>query len=95
MPPSHQPVAIVLDFMGPDGGLSGGLGKQGSMKLARSGVGLGHEAVDGELQVDDGLEDAALETLACQLGEEAFNGVKPGRRGRGVEAITRSGLACV
>src|SRR3954471_8066305 len=47
------------------------------------GVGLGHEAVDGELQVDDGLEDAALETLACELGEEAFNGVKPGRRGRG------------
>ena len=49
------------------------------------GVGLGHEAVDGELQVDDGLEDAALETLACELGEEAFNGVKPGRRGRGVK----------
>src|SRR3954471_13594456 len=47
------------------------------------GVGLGHEAVDGELQVDDGLEDAALETLACELGEETFNGVKPGRRGRG------------
>ena len=47
------------------------------------GVGLGHEAVDGELQVDDGLEDAALETLACELGEEAFNGIKPGRRGRG------------
>ena len=35
------------------------------------------------LQVDDGLEDAALETLACELGEEAFNGVEPGRRGRG------------
>ena len=27
----------------------------------RIGFGLGHEAVDGELQVDDGLEDAALE----------------------------------
>ena len=36
-----------------------------------------------DLQVDDGLEDAALETLACELGEEAFNGIKPGRRGRG------------
>ena len=39
------------------------------------GVGLGHEAVDRELQVDDGLEDAALEPLACELGEEAFNGL--------------------
>ena len=27
------------------------------------GVGLGHEAVDRELQFDDGLEDAALEPL--------------------------------
>ena len=53
------------------------------------GVGLGHEAVDGELQVDDGLEDAALETLACELGEEAFNGVKPGRRGRGEVEVQR------
>ena len=29
------------------------------------------------MQVDDGLEDPALETLACELCEEAFNGVKP------------------
>ena len=36
------------------------------------GVGLGHEAVDRELQFDDGLEDAALEPLECELGEEAL-----------------------
>ena len=35
----------------------------------RIGVGLGDEAVDGELQVNDGLEDAAF---------EALDGVEPG-----------------
>ena len=43
------------------------------------GVGLGDEAVDSELQVNDGLEDAALEALARELGEEAFDGVEPRR----------------
>jgi hypothetical protein len=35
----HEPVAVVLDFMNPvepDGGLSAGDGRQGSMKLVRS-----------------------------------------------------------
>jgi hypothetical protein len=31
-------------------------------------VGIGDEAVDGELQVDDQLENAALEPLARELG---------------------------
>ena len=44
----------------------------------RIGVGLGDEAVDGELQVNDGLEDAAFEALARKLGEEALDGVEPG-----------------
>ena len=34
------------------------------------GFGIGHEAVDGELQIDDGLEEAALETLACELAKK-------------------------
>ncbi len=42
-------------------------------------VGLGEEAIDGGLEVDDGSEDAAL----GQLGEEAFHGVEPAGRGRG------------
>jgi hypothetical protein len=41
------------------------------------GVGLGHEAVNSKLEVDDRLEDTALETLTCELGEEAFDGVEP------------------
>ncbi len=44
----------------------------------RIGIGICDEAVDGELQVDDGLEDAALETLAREFGEEAFDCVEPG-----------------
>ena len=43
-------------------------------------VGIGDEAVDGELQVDDGLEHAALEALARKLGEEALDGVEPDPR---------------
>ena len=33
------------------------------------------EAVDGVLQVCDGVEDAAFEASPCELGEEAFDGV--------------------
>ena len=46
-------------------------------------VGLREEAVDGGLEIDDALEDAALEPLLGQLGEEAFDRVEPGGRGRG------------
>ena len=46
-------------------------------------VGLGEVAVDGGLEIDDALEDAALEPLPGQLGEEAFDRVEPGGRGRG------------
>jgi hypothetical protein len=35
-----------------------------------------------ELQVEDGLEYAALEALARELGKEPFDRVEPGCRGR-------------
>ena len=38
---------------------------------------LGDEAVDGGLQVDDGVEGAVLQATAGQLGEEALDGVEP------------------
>ena len=47
------------------------------------GVCLGDEAVDGELQVNDGSEHASLEATARELGEEAFDRIEPGRKGRG------------
>src|SRR5712691_7912094 len=53
-------------------------------------IGFGEEAVDGGLEIDDAGEDAALEPLPGQLGEEALDGVEPGGRGRGeveVEAL--------
>lgn len=43
---------------------------------------LGEIAVDGSLEVDDGVEDAALEAPLRQLGEEALERVAPGARGR-------------
>lgn len=39
------------------------------------------EAVDGGLQVDEQVEDVALEAEPGQLGEEALNGVQPGVAG--------------
>ena len=39
---------------------------------------LGDEAVDGDLQINDRSEHAALEALARELGEEAFDRVEPG-----------------
>ena len=45
-------------------------------------VGLGEEAVDGRLEIDDPAEDAAPEPLIRRLGEEAFDRVEPGGRGR-------------
>lgn len=38
-------------------------------------------AVDGDLQIEDALEDTAADSLARYLGEEAFDEVEPGRRG--------------
>ena len=37
---------------------------------------LGDEAVDGDLQINDRSEHAALEALARELGEEAFDRVE-------------------
>ena len=47
------------------------------------GVCLGDEAVDSDLQVNDGSEDAAFEATAGELGEEAFDRIEPGCGGRG------------
>ncbi len=51
---------------------------------------LGNEAVNGGLQIGDGAEHAVFEPPLCQLGEEAFDRVKPGARGgREVERPAR------
>ena len=42
------------------------------------GVCLGDEAVDGDLQVNDGSEYASLEATTRELGEEAFDRIEPG-----------------
>jgi hypothetical protein len=47
------------------------------MEGAGIGVGLGEEAVDGCLKLDDGSEYPPLETSLGQLGEEAFDGIEP------------------
>ena len=40
------------------------------------GIVLGDEAVDGGLQVDDGMEHAMLQSPAGELGEEALDRVR-------------------
>ena len=42
---------------------------------------FGDEAVDGGLKIDDGMKDAAFEPPACELDEEALDGVELGCRG--------------
>src|SRR4029079_7091450 len=42
---------------------------------------LGEIAIDSGLEVDDGVEDATLETPLGQLGEEALDCVEPRARG--------------
>jgi hypothetical protein len=46
-------------------------------------VGLGDEAVDGGLEVDEGAKDAALEASFGELGEVSLDGVEPGAGGWG------------
>ena len=43
---------------------------------------LGEVAVDGGLEVDQGVEGAALQAAAGQRGEEGLDGVEPGAGGR-------------
>ncbi len=45
-------------------------------------VGFLDEAVDGDLQLVDGAEDAAFQSSPGELGEEALDGVEPGAGGR-------------
>ena len=40
-------------------------------------VGFGNEAIDGGLEIDEGMEDTPLEAPFCEFGEEAFDGVEP------------------
>ena len=46
-------------------------------------VGLREVAINGGLEVNDALEDAALEPLPSQLGEEPLDRIELGFRGRG------------
>lgn len=39
------------------------------------------EAVDGGVELDDGVEHAAPEAPLGELGEEAFDGIQPGAAG--------------
>lgn len=46
-------------------------------ELSRLLIVLLDEAVDGHLEIDDGMKDAVLQTSACQFSEEALDGVQP------------------
>src|ERR1700757_2214671 len=55
-------------------------------------VRLGEEAVDGGLEVNDRVKDAALQADAGELGEVAFDGIEPGGGCRG-EVEGKAGMA--
>ena len=42
---------------------------------------LGDEAVDGGLEIDDGVEDTALQSTRAEFGEKPLDGVEPEPRG--------------
>ena len=46
-------------------------------------VGIGDEAIDGGLKLDDRSEDAAFEPVSGELGKQAFNRIGPGAGSRG------------
>lgn len=41
-------------------------------------IGLFDEAVDGGLELDEGMEDASFQAPSGELGEEALDGIEPG-----------------
>ena len=53
-----------------------------STRRDSGGIVFGEKVIDGGLQLGDALEDAAADSLAGDLGEEALNEVQPGRRSR-------------
>ncbi len=57
-------------------------GGPGPDEGARGGVVLADVARDDLLEIGDGLEDTPSQTPSGQRGEEALDGVEPGRRGR-------------
>jgi len=59
-----------------DGG-ENAVGVGGPYKGFRVLVGFGDEAVDGGLQIDERMKDAALEPPAGQAGEEGLDRVQP------------------
>src|SRR3546814_10860201 len=83
IPPHLGVLVIRIQRLMPasDGG-DDGVGIGGPGEGLGFGVVLAHEAVDGGLEVDDGVEDAALEPSPGELGEEAFDSIEPGAGGR-------------
>jgi hypothetical protein len=55
----------------------------GYIRWLRVIVGFLEEAIDGRLQIANRTKCATLEALPAQLGEEAFDRIEPGGRGRG------------
>ena len=41
-------------------------------------IGFGDEAIDGFLEIDERVEDAAFKPPSCEFGEETLDGVEPG-----------------
>jgi hypothetical protein len=64
---------LVPSFDGSDDGVW----VSGPTEGPRIGIGLGEEAINGGLQLDDGAEYAAFEPPLGQLGKETFDSIEP------------------
>ena len=64
---------MVFSFDGGDDGVR----VFGPAERSRIGVGLGEEAIDCGLQLDDGPEYAAFEPPLGQLGKDTFDSIEP------------------
>ena len=71
-----------------DGGEDGvgGFGPDERLGLA---VGLGDEAFDGGLKLDNRCENAAFEPLSGERGKQALDGIGPGAGSRGEALMAR------
>ena len=52
-------------------------GVGGPCEQLRVCVGLGDEAVNGDLEINDGAEGTAFQSTPAELGEEPLDGVEP------------------
>src|ERR1700719_5366591 len=87
------PSGSTLTFLPPFDSSEDAFGVSGPDEGFGIGVGFFDEPVDCSLKVGNRPEHSTLEAPSREVGEEAFDGVEPGRRGRR-EVKRPAGMPC-